>query len=340
MAERKKRSTQRTESSATGRRAAETKKKKRNAGPILAAVVLLIAVVFVAKAAAGSGTADNTADGNNAHLSGQPEFFSTVGPESLTNVEVDVVDDPVKAAAFFENGLFVGDTQMEYIQNAKITNTRAGEFLSKALFLTAEEYSWQALEQEFSGGALTFNLYGDYVTLADALKKTNVKKVFLQIGRTDLSDGDVTGALQHAENAILRLKQACPQTELIVLSLTPSTAASAVVPGNNTIRFFNDGLRDFCVQSGIRYADTASAFPEDGLPQEYCADAQADGIYLNADGTLLWIEALLESLSVPQSTPAPTTEPTPKAEIPSGNSDQTENSEMNVAGRKITAQAS
>ena len=325
MTERSKRST---------RRAGKTKKKKRKAGPVIAAMVLVLTVVFVAKAIGGSKT--ETGDGS-LFLSGQPEFFSTVGPESLTNVEVDVVDDPVKVSAFFENSLFVGDTQMEYIQHAKITNERVGTFLSKALFLTAKEYSWQALENEFSGGALTFNLYGDYVTLADALKKTNVRKVFLQIGRTDLSQGDVAGALQHAENAILRLRQACPQTELIVLALTPNTSESAVVPGNNTLRFFNDGLRDFCVQSGVRYADTAAAFPLDALPTEYCADAQADGVYLNADGALLWIEALLESLSVPQSTPAPTTAPTPEAEMPQNNGEQTENSEMNVAGRQPTA---
>ena len=338
MAQRKRRGTRDAGASTKRRGTGRPKKKKRSLLPLAAAAFLLLTVVLIGKAAGGhSPSADGESGGQGVFLSDEPEFFSTVRPESMT-VEIDAADDPTKAAAYFADSLFVGDTQMEYIQNAKLTHERAGEFLSEALFLTAKTYSWQALADEFNGGALTFNLYGDYVTLADALGKTNAKKVFLQIGRTDLAAGDVSAAMQTAQSALLKLRQACPQTEIIMLSLTPNTAASTVVPGNNTVRFFNEGMYSFCVENGIRYADAAAAFSADGLPEEYCADPQADGIHLNTEGTLLWIEALLESLSAPQSTPAPTAAPTtapqPDADTTQDTDVPAENSGMNVAARQ------
>ena len=338
MAQRKTRGTRDTGASPKRRGTGRQKKKKRNLLPFAAAAFLLLTVVLIGKATGGhSPSADGESGGRGVFLSDQPEFFSTVRPESMT-VEIDAADDPAKAAAYFADSLFVGDTQMEYIQNAKLTHERAGEFLSEALFLTAKTYSWQALADEFNGGALTFNLYGEYVTLASALEKTNVQKAFLQIGRTDLAAGDVSVALQTAQSALLKLKQACPQTEIIVLSLTPNTAASTVVPGNNTIRFFNEGMYSFCLENGIRYADTAAAVSADGLPEEYCADPQADGIHLNSEGTMLWIEALLESLSAPQSTPAPTAAPTeamkPNTDAAQDTGVPAESSETNAAMRQ------
>ena len=286
------------------------------------------------------GKLESGAEGEEEHqglfLANEPEFFSTIRPEAMTDGEVDLTDDLSSASAYFENSLFVGDSRMEYIQDAKLVQERIGTVLSRALFLTADTYSWKSLGDEFSGGALTFNLYGDYVTLQGALEKTGAKKLFIQIGREDLAGGDITSAIDNAQNALVKLKAACPQTEIIVLPLTPNTADSVEVPSNNTIEFYNEELYSLCLDRGIRYLDTTTAFPMDVLPAEYCADAGDTGSHLNVEGSLLWVNALLEKISEPQSTPtpAPVTE---NSEVQNESSGET-SAPMNVAGREIVNQ--
>lgn len=292
-----------------------------------AAAVLLVIVVFFNAVMGDKSAADGETDQQSIFLSNQPEFFSTIRPESLNTAEIDTADDLAKAASYFENSLFVGDRQMEYIHNSTLENERAGAILSGALFMTAEGYTWKAMAEEFSGGALTFNLYGDYVSMTGAIEKVGAETVFLQLGRADLAAGDISTALYNAQVALLSLKQAAPQTEIIVLALTPNTAESTAVPDNSTIQAFNNGMHDFCGEAGIVFADTASVFSSDGLPTEYCADPDGEGIYLNTEGGLVWVNALLDIVSAPRSTPAPTAMPTENSGT------QTASNGVNAAGR-------
>ena len=325
-----KRKTRSTEKPADARGTRKTKKKKHGAVPVVLAALL----IFVVFAVFGVGRGESTAgeDGTGIFLSNEPEFFSTIRPEAMTDGEVDLTDDPDQAATYFENSLFVGDSRMEYIQDAKLVQERVGTVLARALFLTADTYAWKSLSEEFSGGALTFNLYGDYVTLQGAIEKTGVEKLFIQIGREDLAGGDINVAINNAKDALLKLKAACPQTEIIVLPLTPNTADSVEVPSNNTIEFYNEELYSLCLDSGVRYLDTTSAFPMDVLPAEYCADAGDTGSHLNTEGSLLWVNALVEKISQPQSTPMPTPTTEPTGENSDAQSDTS--APMNVAGRQ------
>lgn len=335
MAERNRRSTARSGRGTSERRGTSrttTRKKKKNRLPLVAVCVLLLVIVVIFNAV--SGRKSGSGDGQGIFLSGQPEFFSTIKPESLNTAEIDTADDLTKAATYFENSLFIGGSQMQYIQNAKLSNERIGTILGQALFMTETNYTWQAMANEFSGGALTFNLYGDYVSVTGAIEKAGAEKVFLQLGRADLAAGDVSAALTNARAALLSLK-AATQAEVVVLSLAPNTAESTAVPDNSTMQTFNSGLQQICGELGITFADTGEIFDSFELPAEYCADTE--GTCLNTEGSLLWVNELLEIVSTPQSTPAPspteapTTESTPE---PTGNGGiQAADNGINAAGR-------
>ena len=332
MAERKRRSTARSGRSTSERRGTgrtTTRKKKKNRLPLVAVCVLLLVLVVIFNAV--SGGKSGSGDGQGIFLSGQPEFFSTIKPESLNTAEIDTADDLTKAATYFESSLFIGGSQMQYIQNAKLSNERIGTILGQALFMTETNYTWQAMANEFGGGALTFNLYGDYVSVTGAIEKAGAEKVFLQLGRADLAAGDVSTALTNARAALLSLKTAT-QAEIVVLSLTPNTAESTAVPDNSTLQSFNSGLQQICSEIGITFADTGAIFAAFELPAEYCADAE--GTCLNTEGSLLWVNELLEILSTPQSTPtpAPTEVPTVEEPTESGGIQSADNG-LNAAGR-------
>lgn len=332
MAERKRRDT-RSGRNASGKRSSRrtgSKKKKVNLFPAVAAVVLLVVIIIVFNAITGDRQGED--DGQGVFLSGQPEFFSTIRPEKLNSAEIDTIDDPAKAASYFENSLFVGDAQMTYIQNAKLENAQIGSILEKALFLTADGYTWASMAGEFSGGALTFNLYGDYVSMTGAIEKSGAKKVFLQLGRVDLAAGDTSAALSAAQTALRSLKQAAPQTEIIVLPLTPNTAESTAVPDNTAIALFNSGMRDFCSEEGILFADMSEVFPTDGLQAEYCANVEDQGDVLNAEGCLALVTELLEIVSS-QQTVMPENTPVPIAQSTDNSGTQTQENGTNAAGR-------
>ena len=311
----------------------QTKKKNKAWRPVLVAAALLIVLLVVINPFAGKNKAEQNGEEQGISLSGQPEFFSTVRPEKLHDAEADVADDTAKAATYFEKSLFVGDAQMMRIQNAKLQNEKISEILQYALFMTADTCTWQAMAAEFSGGPLTFNLYGDFVTLAEAIEKSGSQKVYIQIGREDLALGEAETAVDHARIALRSLKQAAPNTEIIVLALTPNTATSEVFPNNEKILLFNTGLESVCLEYGFRFVKSETAFPDGVLPDQYCLNPEGSGEDLNTEGALLWVTGIAESVSEPQSFAQPTAAPE------SGQNEQSaaQSGTINAAGRKSAA---
>lgn len=315
MAERKKRGTRDRENTASRRGTQKSKKKKVNLLPAVAVCVMLIVVFAVYRAVSndgGSGVSDML-------FSGQPEFFSTIKPEKLNSAQSDLDED----AEFFSGGLIVGGADVRGIQNAMLENSELDKLLGKALFMTSDSYTWKSMKDEFSGGALTFNLYGEYVSLVSAIEKTSAKTVFLQMGREELAQESNADALIDAQTALLCLQQACPDVKIVLLAITPNRADSEVVPDNAAIQSFNGGMRAFCANSGITFADTSSVFPAEGISEGYCVSESGSGAELSADGYLAMLTTVVDNTVLPiTSAPSQTTENTVIAE-----------NGMNAAGR-------
>ncbi len=310
-------------------------KKNKKWYPAVIALGLLVVLLVVISPFGGKKTAEQDEAGVSVFMSGQPEFFSTIKPEKLQDAEADVADDAAKAATYFEKSLFVGDSQMVRIQNAKLQHGKISEILQYALFMTVDTCTWQAMSEEFTGGPLTFNLYGDFVTLVEAIEKSGSEKVFIQIGREDLALGEAETAVDHARSALRSLKQASPETEIIVLALTPNTASSEVFPNNEKIHLFNTGLETVCLEYGFRFVKSETAFPQGVLPDEYCLNPEGSGEDLNTDGVLIWVTELAEAISNPIISAQPTAAPVPDGA--SGEGAAAESGVINVAGRKAAA---
>lgn len=313
----------------------EAKKKNRKWLPVVAAGCLFAVLLIIFNPFGGKKASEQNAGGLGVLMSGQPEFFSTVKPEKLHNAEADVADDPEKAAEYFEKSLFIGDGQMVRVQNAKLQNEKISKILQYALFMTADKCTWQAMAEEFTGGPLTFNLYGDFVTLVEAIEKSGSEKVFIQIGREDLALGEAETAVDHARAALRSLKQASPETEIVVLALAPNTASSEVFPNNEKIHLFNTGLETVCLEYGFRFVGNEPVFPQNVLPDEYCLNPEGSGEDLNASGVLVWVTELAEAVSNPISYAQPTAAPVP-GELPA-QGEAIDSAQINVAGRKTGA---
>lgn len=286
-----------------------------NLFPVAAAIAVLVLVVWGFSGLMRMAQPKIEEDVNPMPMIGrQPEFFSTIRPEQMNTAEVDVVDDPTKASEYFANSLFIGDTWMARLMDQRVNEAQVKEYLEKALFLTNDSYSWDALRGEFNNGALTLNLYGEYVSLLGAVQKTGAQKVFIQLGRMDLLMQETDTAVSFAEQALSALRGANPDTQIIVFTMTPNSEESNASPINKKIARYNAGLREVCAKDkGIRLIDAAALFPEEGLTAEYCADPEGAGTKLNAAGYLLVVNDLVDEITTPQMTMPTQSQPTPTA---------------------------
>ena len=318
LADRNRRNT-REKSRPAGRKSA--KKEKVNLFPVAAAVAVLVLVCWGFAGLMGATQPQTDEEEPPMPMIGrQPEFFSTIRPETMGDAEVDVIDDPVKASEYFENTLFVGDNWMHRLMNQRVDDPQVAEYLEKAMFLTNDYYSWDNVRQEFSGGELTLNLYGERVSLVTAVQKTGAKKVFLQLGRMDLIMEETNTALSFVRESLESLHEALPNTEIVVFTMTPHYTESNAAPINAKIAKYNAGVREICtLRDGVRLIDIAKLFPEEGLTAEFCADPEGAGTKLNAAGYLRVVNHFVDTItslkkpissSASAATPAPTAAPT------------------------------
>ncbi len=133
----------------------------------------------------------------------------------------------------------------------------------------------------------------------DFLKDNNVEAVFLMIGINDLIWGESDEAiLTNYKEIVLRLKQAHPETQIVVQSILPhggenSTWESrdklAALPSER-IQKMNDSLREIASDNQAYYLDLYPIFVTgEGTLRP---DLTTDGLHLNRQGYLVWRSAI------------------------------------------------
>ena len=134
------------------RRRPERRRKKRKkinwfrVAVITAALVLMVVVIFsivkaVKPAAVSQGETTETGISN-----AQPEFFTTVRPESMETEENNEAEEPTETEpkSEFDGVLFVGDSLTAKLQSYAEEGDGFYTILGDADFLTDSDYSWQA----------------------------------------------------------------------------------------------------------------------------------------------------------------------------------------------------
>lgn len=301
-----------------GQRRPERRRKKRKkinwfrvavitAALVLTVIVILSIVKAVKPAAASQGETAETEISNT-----QPKFFSTVRPESMETQENSEAEKPEKTEpkSKFDGVLFVGDSLTAKLQSYAEEGDGFYTILGDADFLTDSDYSWQALAQEFDGGEASLELYGQSVTLVEAIEQLGARKVYIQLGKEDLVYYQPEIDLPNMQNALTKLHAACPDVEIVVQSLTPLMQwCYRADLDNGTVETLNTEMKDFCAANGFEFLDIASALCPGGvLPEEYCADTGDLAMHMNEAGCAEWTNYLIRTVA-PESVPTPTPKP-------------------------------
>lgn len=288
------------------RRPSEKKRKKSgpNLIPFLTAVLVLFAAGGIAALLHAYSTAER-GDGYGAagRIVEEPEFFSTMRPVATANPSLSA---GVRTPEEFEDTLVVGDDltrQLEdYVQ-------RTGHAFANAHFLTASGYSWLDIYNEPTGGPLNLVLDNRAVSLIEALLRTGAKKLYIQLGVSDIREMDEYYAKDYAQMVLSAILTSQPELEIVVMPITPLIGAIEYDGLSNTsIATFNLYLRAFCEGNpSCTYLDLDQLCPDGSLPMEYCADPESTCLLWNDTACALWASVIDGSYALehPEETPEP-----------------------------------
>ena len=133
----------------------------------------------------------------------------------------------------------------------------------------------------------------------ECAEQTGAKKVFVMLGMNDVGLYGIDGSLEYADELFTRILARSPEVTLYVQSVTPILLGHEGDTWNNeNIRVFNEKLKAYCDQHGYCFIDVYSVMVDESgyLRDEYCSDAEAQGIHFSDAACLKWIETLKKSV--------------------------------------------
>ncbi|MFR8002551.1 MAG: GDSL-type esterase/lipase family protein [Hydrogeniiclostridium sp.] len=221
-------------------------------------------------------------------------------PQSGSDGEIPyALPESTRAAdSYFDDAVFIGDSVSLKLERYT-TQQRSSNpgFFGKAQFLTAGSMgSGNALEAPSSDSI--HPLYnGQKMALADAVKASGAKKVYIMLGMNDMAVYGVDGAVSNMETLIEGILEKTPDAQIFVESATPLVASKNISSHklNNTNLFsYNQKLSALCKEKGWYFVNVWSTV-DDGtgnLKTSYCSDPDDMGIHFTDAGCEAWIEYL------------------------------------------------
>ncbi len=193
------------------------------------------------------------------------------GEEQTTSSESSTVPEESAVGSynreFFADDLFIGDS------------------ISTGLYLY-DKIDWQAVAA--SVGNTPYKAYsteiefldGTVMTPLDYAAKRQPKRIFVMLGSNGLaSTWDIEGMKSNYRTLIEKLREACPDSEIGCISVTPVTAdTSYTTISNSAVSDFNSYIESMCGEMGLSYFDIHSLLADGSgcFKQEY---AEADGLH-------------------------------------------------------------
>ncbi len=134
---------------------------------------------------------------------------------------------------------------------------------------------------------------GTSVNFPDALATLNAKRAVLTFGANAISIMSEETFLNYYIDLIDKIKEACPDCEIIIQSISPIATTCTLKKFTNTlINRANSLLLVLAYSKDAHFLNSAPALKgDDGyLKPEYCSSA--DGIHINEMGYSIWIDYL------------------------------------------------
>ena len=137
------------------------------------------------------------------------------------------------------------------------------------------------------------NQKGEKITILEDLKTKNIDTIYIMLGINELGWVYSNIFIQKYEELINKIKEIKPNCEIIVQSIIPVTKTksdSDSIYNNNRIKEYNALIKEMANRKGIQYINLGPALVDENgnLPE----NASPDGIHLNKEYCLKWLECL------------------------------------------------
>lgn len=150
--------------------------------------------------------------------------------------------------------------------------------LSDAEFMTRSDYSWGEAQNELNGGEGGLWLDDDTaLTVTEAIDRFSATKLYIQLGKEDLTYNDVSDVTSTAQAVISALQKKYPNLEITVQAVTPMLEwIDYQGLSSGTIAQYNEAMQTYCTgKKNLKFLNIAAFCTEGYLPAEYCADPEA-----------------------------------------------------------------
>ena len=224
---------------------------------------------------------------------------TTAGTESETETEAKTETEAegaeTAAASWFDDAVFTGDSVTMGLNYYSDTDP---EILGKAKFVCSGGLSYHNAQWELDDENNVHPTYKGKTVLAETCAKiTGANKVFIMLGMNDIGIFGVDDSIDSCKSFVGRIKKNSPDADIYIQSVTPIMRGHELEYLNNAmIREFNEKLKAYCEDSGIKFLDVYHALcdGEGYLPAEYCGDPEEDGqgIHFVFAATEAWVSYL------------------------------------------------
>lgn len=137
------------------------------------------------------------------------------------------------------------------------------------------------------------NSRGEKITILDDLAYSNIDTVYIMLGINELGWVYSSIFIQKYEELIDKIHEIKPNCEVIVQSIIPVTKTKSdndAIYNNPKIVEYNKLIKEMADRKNIQYIDLVPVLADENcnLPE----DASTDGIHLNKEYCLKWLECL------------------------------------------------
>ena len=201
---------------------------------------------------------------------------------------------------YFNNSVFVGDSITEglaqYVRGKRSSEPTLGDakFLS-----TVNGIKLADCAGDMGADTVYYFYMGSEKPFDQCISEMGVSKVFIMLGMNDLELGhSIADTISRYERTILKVYDAVPGAEVVVMLLTPKIASDwlpwyCINPdfGNGMIDEFNEETKQMCYRMGLKYIDLNSALKggNNALPDSLCGDGF---VHLNPSGLRIVVDTL------------------------------------------------
>lgn len=263
-----------------------TKKKKKIKIFIFIIILLLILLGLTQAFASDQNKNNNDIINNNIAPPSTVINGNNKIEENITNIDNNFSENVInidnkETRSFGSNVAFIGDS-------------RTQAFLMYAGLKDVVDYTNVGLmvDTAITKKFIT-NKKGEKITILEDLKTKNVDTIYIMLGINELGWVYSSIFIEKYEELIDSIKNVKPNCEIIIQSIIPVTKTrsdSDNIYNNKKINEYNALIKEMADKKGIEYINLVPVLSDinGNLPE----DASPDGIHLNKEYCLKWLECL------------------------------------------------